>query len=325
MADLATDREFGFRIHGSKPVVVSAIEPDTPAESSGLEVGDIVLSVNGINVLDKSHSEVVKIAHAGSDTLSLEVRVVILNRTDFSLYFQVARTCGVLSPTSAADHVGVPIYSGYLWKLGGYASGVPTNKWIRRWFVLKKDNCLYFYKTDVDKQPVGAMMLQSYEICREDDNSPGVQPRPYRFCIRRTGMPTLHLAADNEPTISKWLEVLANAVEESQIADTWLEQARRNLTLAPNAIPKPDCFGYLVKLGTQWKSWSRRYCVLKDACLYFYQDANSRSAFGVACLHGYKVQQTASGSKKHAFEILAPEPGQKHFYFHTESDMDRKR
>lgn len=301
--------EFGFRIHGSKPVVVSAIEPDTPAESSGLEVGDIVLAVNGVSVLDKSHSEVVKIAHAGSDTLTLEV----------------ARTCGVLSPTTAEVYGGTPLYSGYLWKLGGHASGTPINKWVRRWFSLKKDNCLYFYKTDMDKQPVGAMMLLNYEISRVDDSDGSAPPRQFRFCLRKPGVPTLHLAADTEAAVARWLEVLIHAAEESQMADTWLEQTRRNLTLAPNQIQRPDCFGYLVKLGTQWKSWSRRYCVLKDACLYFYQEATSKSAFGVACLHGYRVQQSTTGSKKHAFEIIPSDPGQKHYYFHTESDMDRKR
>ncbi|CAK1555850.1 unnamed protein product [Leptosia nina] len=295
------NEEFGFRIHGSKPVVVSAIEPDTPAESSGLEVGDIIISVNGINVLDKTHSEVVKIAHSGSEILELDV----------------ARTCEVVASLA---HEGGPaaLYSGYLWRAAPLRPHHPP-RWTRRWFVLKRDNCLYYYKTDSSIHPVGALMLVNYQLTEEDAG------KPHGFRLQRGGGTRLQLAADTSEAAARWRAVLAHAIDASDQRDGWLEMTIRNMKLPPSSIPRPDCFGYLMKLGSKWKSWAKRYCVLKDACLYFYNDGNSKSAFGMACLHGYRVQTCAAGGKKYAFEVMPTEPKQRHFYFHTESEMDKKR
>uniref|UniRef100_W8AIV7 Putative serine/threonine-protein kinase DDB-G0272282 n=1 Tax=Ceratitis capitata TaxID=7213 RepID=W8AIV7_CERCA len=297
--------EFGFRIHGSKPVVVAAIEPDTPAENSGLEVGDIIISVNGIEVLDKNHTEVVKIAHEGCETLELEV----------------ARTIGVLMHEQEEPQ-SQPIYSGYLWRQSGQAKGAPnTKKWVRRWFSLRPDNCLYYYKTEDDNQPVGAMIMAKHTV----DHCPPEVGKPHAFKIDPgEGIP-LYVAADSEELSSRWIKLLKQAATQTT---PWLDNCAQNIYKPPCSIIRPDCFGYLLKLGSRWCGWSKRYCVLKDACLYFYQDANSKTAFGMACLHGYKVQlnPTIAAGKKYSFEIAPPDPARfRPFYCCAESEMDRKR
>ncbi|XP_039294153.1 uncharacterized protein LOC111051707 isoform X2 [Nilaparvata lugens] len=288
--------EFGFRIHGSRPVVVSAIEPATPAESSGLEVGDIVISVNNINVLEASHSEVVKLAHAGSDTLELEV----------------ARTCNVFEPEPVLQK---PAKSGFLLKLS--AGCKMRAVWVPRYFVLKHDNCVYYYKTEKESQPLGALHLADYIVTLTPDSG-----QPYSFRLSKKGSSALHLAADSAKEAEDWVALLGDAAAQKneEIVD------EEYLKSPATKIPQPDCVGTLCTLTHHHgKTWKRRFCVLKDACLYFYSDINADAPLGMTCIHGYKVQSSASGAKRFAFELNPPEPFLRHFYFYAETEMDKKR
>lgn len=60
--------------------------------------------------------------------------------------------------------------------------------------------------------------------------------------------------------------------------------SRFNLRLAPSAVLHPDCIGYLEWLDRRWRSWRRRYCVLKDACIFYYRNGGSDSALGEDCV-----------------------------------------
>ena len=62
---LDEDASFGFHIKDNQPVIVSTIEEGSPAQRGGLQVGDVLIAVNEVNVLEASHQEVVKLMAAG--------------------------------------------------------------------------------------------------------------------------------------------------------------------------------------------------------------------------------------------------------------------
>lgn len=80
------------------------------------------------------------------------------------------------------------------------------------------------------------------------------------------------------------VDEMFNGIQRLIIAfqkDELLEISSRRVQQPPASIILPDCFGFLFKLGARWHQWKRRYCVLKDASLFLYHEAEAQQAIGM--------------------------------------------
>ncbi|XP_077990609.1 uncharacterized protein LOC144444931 [Glandiceps talaboti] len=290
------DGQFGFRIQYSRPVRVTGVDIDGAAEDAGLQVGDAVLEVNGHDTTMASHFDVVKHVQKGGESISLVVGTRISNALNLP-----------------SDQ---PIVAGFLHKQG--QTGLKL--WKKRYFALKHDHCLYYYKTDREKEPVGAIVLPNYTVTKAHDCS-----KEFTFKLTKYGARTYYLQAANEDEMSRWAGALAEATNAKNKADPWLGISTHNVGLPAYSIANPECHGYLYKMGGRRKNWRRRYCVLKDACLYYYTDVSATMAQGVAHFHGYSIQETEFGNKKFAFTLKPPNPEMRTWCFNADHDVDRKR
>eukprot|EP00095_Tigriopus_kingsejongensis_P003373 maker-scaffold153_size302544-snap-gene-1.8 protein:Tk03373 transcript:maker-scaffold153_size302544-snap-gene-1.8-mRNA-1 annotation:"serine threonine-protein kinase" len=338
--------EFGFRIHGSRPVVVSAIEPNTPAETSGLEVGDIILTINGVNVLDLPHTEVVKTAQAGRDELELGVARVDEDGNSATGVPYLPENEDD-EPSSTLDLALVRlddslriIHSGYLYKLSRSCATIHTGaldaahqtttierKWSRRWFVLRADACLYFFKTETDVRPLGAVLISGSQVLPGCSSDP---KRPFAFSISSKNN-DVALSSDNQDDFNRWTNVVVRCGQNPEQGDFWLDIARQRMGFSVAdliRLVKADCQGFLLKLDEKAKVWKKRYCILVDACLFLYSEDDSSSAKAALCLHGYRVQSVGGnlgGDRRHAFELIPPEHQYRYFYFVADTETEKKR
>ena len=213
------DGEFGFRIHGSRPVVVSAIEPGTPAETSGLTVGDILLTINGVNVLDLPHTQVVRVAQRCSEALELGVA-----RMD-----DVMERASVWQQLDMAKEV---LAQGYLYKkkrTSNSQSSQHQHHWVTRWFVLRADDCLYSFKSENVNLPHFCRTVKGFMIFIFN-RTPG---QVGRCCYRVVSSNSWILQTDK---IQFWLQLQDTVCKSSdQIlilgrqASGWLQILRQNL------------------------------------------------------------------------------------------------
>ncbi|KAH0628117.1 hypothetical protein JD844_008862 [Phrynosoma platyrhinos] len=271
------DYPWGFRIQFSKPILVTEVDTNSAAEEAGLQIGDIVMAVNGTDVTSMPHSEAASLARKGPDILTLLVG----------------------SDISRCPNTPRPTCRGYLHKRT--QSGI-LKGWRKRWFVLKHDGCLYYYKHKKDEgkcRPLEVTKLEGAEI--GVDNSLG------------------------KPFVFKWLEAMEKAVHPVHQNHVWVDVTMHNTSLPPLAIKNPECLGLLHQLDKNKDMWVQHYCILKDGCLYFYASIRSTHALGGIYLQGYTVSEQALGSRRSVIEVKPPSEEFKTFYLCAESINENKR
>ncbi|XP_061182899.1 uncharacterized protein LOC133191188 [Saccostrea echinata] len=292
------DRDFGLHIYDSHPAFITDVDMGSPAHRAGIKPGQILIGINGVNVLESSHEEIIKLVQKDPSIVKLEVAA----GNDVH-YIRNSQT---------------PVLSGYMYK---QSNSTFVKNWRRRYFVLRYDNCLYYYKGEQDPDPLGAFPLLNYIVSKHTDSSKG-----HCFKAEKFGARTYYFIPDSREEMIKWISALNEAATRArEKKDAWMDVTAHNVGLPALDIKKPDCSGYLSKCGGTVKTWRKRYCVLKDACIYYYKNINSSSAQGMAHLHGYSVDQVPGAPRKHNFILRPPESQMRTFSFCAENETDKNR
>ncbi|XP_040841799.1 uncharacterized protein LOC121160217 [Ochotona curzoniae] len=293
------DYPWGFRIQFSKPIMVTEVDANSAAEEAGLQIGDTVLAVNGTQVTSVEHAEAVHLARKGPDVLTLVVG----------------------SDISRCPNTPWPTCRGYLHKRthSGFVKG-----WRKRWFVLKHDGCLRYYKHRKDEgkwPPLEVIKLEGAEV--SVDSSLG---KPFVFnCIPQSGNRIFCLCATSSQEMKRWLDAMDKAAHPVHQSHVWEDVTLHNSSLPPLAIKNPECLGLLYQLDRGTDTWVQHYCVLKDGCLYFYASIRATQALGGLYLQGYRVSEQTLGFKQSVIELKPPSEEFQTFYFCAESKTENQR
>jgi len=66
----------------------------------------------------------------------------------------------------------------------------------------------------------------------------------------------------------------------------------------------PDKEGWLWKQGGRYKSWKRRWFILNDNCLYYFEFTTDKEPRGIIPLENIKVREVSDRNKQHCFELF---------------------
>ncbi|XP_021700365.1 cytohesin-1 isoform X1 [Aedes aegypti] len=120
-----------------------------------------------------------------------------------------------------------------------------------------------------------------------------------------------------KPTVEQFISMNRGINNGGDLPRELLESLYESIRTEPFKIPQddgndlmhtffnPDKEGWLWKQGGRYKSWKRRWFILNDNCLYYFEYTTDKEPRGIIPLENIAVREVQDRSKQFCFELHA--------------------
>lgn len=120
-----------------------------------------------------------------------------------------------------------------------------------------------------------------------------------------------------KPTVEQFISMNRGINNGGDLPRGLLESLYESIRTEPFKIPQddgndlmhtffnPDKEGWLWKQGGRYKSWKRRWFILNDNCLYYFEYTTDKEPRGIIPLENISVREIQDRNKPHCFELYA--------------------
>uniref|UniRef100_A0A1B0FYA9 Cytohesin-1 n=1 Tax=Phlebotomus papatasi TaxID=29031 RepID=A0A1B0FYA9_PHLPP len=121
----------------------------------------------------------------------------------------------------------------------------------------------------------------------------------------------------DKPSIEQFISMNRGINNGGDLPRELLESLYESIKTEPFKIPQddgndlmhtffnPDKEGWLWKQGGRYKSWKRRWFILNDNCLYYFEYTADKEPRGIIPLENISVREISDRNKPHCFELYA--------------------
>ncbi|EFA08188.1 cytohesin-1 isoform X1 [Tribolium castaneum] len=121
----------------------------------------------------------------------------------------------------------------------------------------------------------------------------------------------------DKPTIEQFINMNRGINQGQDLPRELLVGLYESIKAEPFKIPEddgndlmhtffnPDKEGWLWKQGGRYKSWKRRWFILNDNCLYYFEYTTDKEPRGIIPLENISVRECTDRQKQHCFELYA--------------------